>query len=191
MEIHAWMDTCCGTRQWVAKVGEAWQGSWRICFTGLSLLFSNLTLFFQQIRMWSCKDCGTTVSTRVHLLKHYRLSHGNFGRKHPYPCTYSDCPCVFKTWNALHSHLSSALLSFTLIFSLFQSKSRMSTPAKLRIVLGEDNCVKLTLPSGIPPEEDSVDSLKFEIQKQCGIEVEILTSLWTWLQQQISKTKEQ
>ncbi|XP_059208218.1 sterile alpha motif domain-containing protein 3-like [Centropristis striata] len=45
----------------------------------------------------------------------------------------------------------------------------MSTPAKLRIVLGADNCVKLTLTSGIP---DSVDSLKFEIQKQCGIEGE-------------------
>lgn len=43
----------------------------------------------------------------------------------------------------------------------------MSTPAKLWIVTGEDNCVKLTLPSGIP---DSVDSLKFEIQKQCGTE---------------------
>ncbi|KAI3361645.1 hypothetical protein L3Q82_002010 [Scortum barcoo] len=45
----------------------------------------------------------------------------------------------------------------------------MSTPAKLRIVLGEDNCVKLTFPSGIP---DSVDSLKLEIQKQCGVEGE-------------------
>lgn len=56
--------------------------------------------------MWACKDCGTTASTRVHLLKHYRLAHGNFGRRHPYPCPYSDCPCVFKTWNALHSHLS-------------------------------------------------------------------------------------
>ncbi len=45
----------------------------------------------------------------------------------------------------------------------------MSTQAKLRIVLGEDNCVKLVLPSGIP---DSVDSLKLEIQKQCGVEGE-------------------
>lgn len=45
----------------------------------------------------------------------------------------------------------------------------MSTPAKLRIVLGEHNCAKLTLPSGIP---DSVDNLKFEIKKQCGIEGE-------------------
>ena len=45
----------------------------------------------------------------------------------------------------------------------------MSTPAKLQIVLGEDNCMKLTLPSGIP---DSVDCLKTEIQKLCGIEEE-------------------
>lgn len=45
----------------------------------------------------------------------------------------------------------------------------MSTPAKLRIVFGEDNCMKLTLPSGIP---DSVDTLKFEIQKQCEVEGE-------------------
>lgn len=45
----------------------------------------------------------------------------------------------------------------------------MSTQAKLRIVLGEDNCMKLTLLSGIP---DSVDSLRLEIQKQCGIEGE-------------------
>lgn len=45
----------------------------------------------------------------------------------------------------------------------------MSTPAKLRIVLGEESYVKLILPSGIP---DSVDNLKFEIQKHCGIEGE-------------------
>ncbi len=43
----------------------------------------------------------------------------------------------------------------------------MSTPAKLRIVLGQDNCVKLTLPSGIP---ESVDSLKLGIQNHCGME---------------------
>lgn len=46
----------------------------------------------------------------------------------------------------------------------------MSTPAKLQVVLGKDNCVKLTLPSGIP---ESVDSLKTGIQKQCRIEWEI------------------
>lgn len=45
----------------------------------------------------------------------------------------------------------------------------MSTPAKHRIILGHDNCMKLILPSGIP---DYVDSLKFEIQKQCGIKGE-------------------
>lgn len=56
--------------------------------------------------MWACKDCCTTVGTRFHLLKHYRLVHTKFGRRHPYPCTYSDWPCAFKTLNALHSHLS-------------------------------------------------------------------------------------
>lgn len=45
----------------------------------------------------------------------------------------------------------------------------MSTPAKLWIVFGEDNCLKLSLPSGIP---DCVDSLQVEIQKQCGVEGE-------------------
>lgn len=54
--------------------------------------------------MWQCKKCRTAVSSRSQLLKHYRLAHGHFGRRHP--CAYSDCPCVFKTWNALHSHLS-------------------------------------------------------------------------------------
>ncbi|RVE72781.1 hypothetical protein OJAV_G00041450 [Oryzias javanicus] len=43
----------------------------------------------------------------------------------------------------------------------------MSTPAKLRIVLGEDNCVKLTFPAGMP---DSADILKSEIQRQCSID---------------------
>lgn len=57
---------------------------------------------------------------------------------------------------------SGALLYFTLIFSLY-------TPAKLWIVLEEDNCVKLTLSSGIP---HSVDNLKCEIRDHCGIEGE-------------------
>lgn len=43
----------------------------------------------------------------------------------------------------------------------------MSTPAKLQIVLGEDNYAKLTFPAGM---SDSVDILKSEIQKQCGID---------------------
>lgn len=55
--------------------------------------------------MWKCKECAAEETTRYQLLKHYRLKHGHFGRKHPYPCTYSNCPCTFKTWNALRSHL--------------------------------------------------------------------------------------
>ncbi|KAG9264843.1 hypothetical protein AMEX_G21178 [Astyanax mexicanus] len=55
--------------------------------------------------MWKCKDCDAEEATRSQLLKHYRLKHGHFGRRHPYPCTYSNCPCTFKTWNALRSHL--------------------------------------------------------------------------------------
>lgn len=45
----------------------------------------------------------------------------------------------------------------------------MSTAAKLLIVLGEDDRMKLTFPSGIP---DSVDTLRHEIQRQCGVEGE-------------------
>uniref|UniRef100_A0A669BXH9 C2H2-type domain-containing protein n=1 Tax=Oreochromis niloticus TaxID=8128 RepID=A0A669BXH9_ORENI len=52
--------------------------------------------------MWQCKLCKKVVSSRALLLKHYRLVHS----RQQYPCAYSDCVCVFKTWNALHSHLS-------------------------------------------------------------------------------------
>lgn len=55
--------------------------------------------------MWKCKECAAEETSRYLLLKHYRLKHGHFGRKHPYPCTYLNCPCAFKTWNALRSHL--------------------------------------------------------------------------------------
>ncbi|XP_013863274.1 uncharacterized protein LOC106517106 [Austrofundulus limnaeus] len=55
--------------------------------------------------MWKCKECDAQVTTRSLLLNHYRLNHGHFGRRHPYPCTYLKCPCTFKTWNALRSHL--------------------------------------------------------------------------------------
>lgn len=55
--------------------------------------------------MWKCKECAAEETTRYQLLKDYRLKHGRFGRRHPYPCTYSNCPCTFKTWNALGSHL--------------------------------------------------------------------------------------
>ena len=56
--------------------------------------------------MWRCKQCSETVSTRYQLLKHYKLKHYHFGQRHSYPCTYCECSCSFKTWNALKTHLS-------------------------------------------------------------------------------------
>lgn len=56
--------------------------------------------------MWQCKDCGAELSSRSELLKHYRLKHSHFGRGHHIKCIYSDCPCIFKTWNSLLAHLS-------------------------------------------------------------------------------------
>ncbi len=55
--------------------------------------------------MWQCKGCGSKTSTRCQLIKHYRLKHPQYGRRHPYPCPYTSCPCTFKSWNALRSHL--------------------------------------------------------------------------------------
>ncbi|KAK0148560.1 putative nuclease HARBI1 [Merluccius polli] len=55
--------------------------------------------------MWKCRECAAEETTRYQLLKHYRLKHGHFGRRHPYPCIYLSCPCKFKTWNGLRSHL--------------------------------------------------------------------------------------
>lgn len=44
--------------------------------------------------------------------------------------------------------------------------STMTEPAKLLAVLGENNAVKLVLPSGIPK---TLEDLKLEIQKQCSL----------------------
>ncbi len=56
--------------------------------------------------MWQCKDCGAEVSRRSELLKHYRQRHSHFGRGHHIKCVHPDCPCIFKTWNSLLTHLS-------------------------------------------------------------------------------------
>ncbi|XP_049333152.1 uncharacterized protein LOC125804583 isoform X1 [Astyanax mexicanus] len=56
--------------------------------------------------MWRCKDCGGDFTRRSELLKHYKLNHRHYGRGHTYPCTYLNCSCRLKTWNALLSHLS-------------------------------------------------------------------------------------
>ena len=53
--------------------------------------------------MWRCKECDVSLSSRFELLKHIRLQHRHRQR---YPCPHTKCPCSFKTWNALHIHLS-------------------------------------------------------------------------------------
>ncbi|XP_034430208.1 uncharacterized protein LOC117754952 [Hippoglossus hippoglossus] len=53
--------------------------------------------------MWNCKLCSKSISSRYDLLKHLRLQHRQRQR---YPCPHTNCPCTFKTWNAMHIHLS-------------------------------------------------------------------------------------
>ncbi|XP_051813199.1 uncharacterized protein LOC127536542 isoform X3 [Acanthochromis polyacanthus] len=56
--------------------------------------------------MWQCKLCLVAVAGRLALLNHYKLKHPHLGRTSRYPCTFLECPCTFKTWNALHIHHS-------------------------------------------------------------------------------------
>ena len=56
--------------------------------------------------MWQCKGCSVAVQSRSELLHHYKLKHPHFGCTLSYTCTYSKCPCTFKTWNALIIHQS-------------------------------------------------------------------------------------
>lgn len=53
--------------------------------------------------MWRCKDCNVSRSSRLELLKHIRLQHRHWQH---YPCPHTICPCTFKTWKAVHIHLS-------------------------------------------------------------------------------------
>ncbi len=55
---------------------------------------------------WSCKICSFRSSKLLDLLKHYRLKHLHTGQGRSLPCLYSDCPCSFKGWGALRTHLS-------------------------------------------------------------------------------------
>ncbi len=54
---------------------------------------------------WRCKICTFVASSKGALLKHYRVNHGTFGRGYSVPCFYLDCPCSFKTWGGLRTHL--------------------------------------------------------------------------------------
>lgn len=54
---------------------------------------------------WQCKLCSFVASAKGSLLKHYRLKHGTFGRGYSVPCLHLNCPCSFKTWSGLRTHL--------------------------------------------------------------------------------------
>ena len=55
---------------------------------------------------WQCKLCTFEDSSRGELLKHYRVKHGTFGRGYSVPCLHLSCPCSFKAWGGLRTHLS-------------------------------------------------------------------------------------
>uniref|UniRef100_A0A8C7WUQ7 C2H2-type domain-containing protein n=1 Tax=Oryzias sinensis TaxID=183150 RepID=A0A8C7WUQ7_9TELE len=56
--------------------------------------------------LWKCKYCPLNCEKRAQLFKHYRLKHGSYARTEPFPCLYQECPCTFKSLNALKVHLS-------------------------------------------------------------------------------------
>ncbi|XP_070410106.1 uncharacterized protein [Nothobranchius furzeri] len=53
--------------------------------------------------MWRCKECSVYCPNRYELLKHLRLQHRH---RQSYSCPHLNCPCSFKTLNALQIHLS-------------------------------------------------------------------------------------
>lgn len=53
---------------------------------------------------WGLKMCKFETSSKIELLKHYRLRHGHGGQL--LPCLHQDCFSSFKTWGSLRSHLS-------------------------------------------------------------------------------------
>lgn len=70
--------------------------------------------------MWTCKGCTLSLSSRSELLSHYKLKHPQYGSTARFPCTHPNCPCTFKTWNALKIHQSrihSSTAKQTAIFS--------------------------------------------------------------------------
>lgn len=63
------------------------------------------TLLKVQFMRWQCKLCTFVASLIGGLLKHYRLKHGHLDHGHLLPCTHLNCPCFFKTWAVLRTHL--------------------------------------------------------------------------------------
>ena len=57
--------------------------------------------------MWQCEHCVARESSRYKLLKHYRLHH-HYGSSQRFLCIYVNCPCTFKTWSGLNTHVYKA-----------------------------------------------------------------------------------
>ena len=57
--------------------------------------------------MWQCRHCVTREISRYKLLKHYKLHH-HYGRGQQYQCIYVNCPCTFRTWTGLRTHVYKA-----------------------------------------------------------------------------------
>lgn len=49
--------------------------------------------------------CGISVVTRYELLKHYRLKHCHQGSSFRHPCPFANCPCKFRLFRSLLSHV--------------------------------------------------------------------------------------
>lgn len=56
--------------------------------------------------MWKCKLCAFSSAIKVHLLRHYRLQHGQYSKVSPLPCLYNNCLCTFSSFNSLKIHMS-------------------------------------------------------------------------------------
>lgn len=72
----------------------------------MKTLNCNVTSVLPYCMNWKCKIWHFTTSKQLNLLKHYRLQHWHFGRNQAILCLHSDCPCTFRTWGALRTHLS-------------------------------------------------------------------------------------
>lgn len=55
---------------------------------------------------------------RLAILNHYELKHLHLGHACRYLCTFSECPCIFKTWNVLHSSSLFSGFPFILLCSV-------------------------------------------------------------------------
>ncbi len=67
-------------------------------------VFCFLLSFLSVTSMWQCKHCVVRESSRYKLLKHYKLHH-HYGRSQHFLCIYVNCPCTFKMWSGLNTHV--------------------------------------------------------------------------------------